>query len=80
MHVVAKPFNTVQRRFAEGQTVTEADIDGPAPFERWVELGFIAEDTPAPTRRPRMPAFTEPAPGPVDEALPETREGDTAST
>ena len=51
-HVVAKPFKTVNRRFAEGEPVTEADIEGALSFDDWKAAGFIAEkkDTPAPSR------------------------------
>ncbi|AWK90349.1 hypothetical protein [Azospirillum thermophilum] len=44
---VAKEFCTPTRRFAVGQPVTPADIDGPLPFERWVALGHIAPQQPA---------------------------------
>ncbi|WP_376959656.1 hypothetical protein ABNQ39_07035 [Azospirillum sp. A26] len=39
---VAKSFTTSSRRFAAGQLVTEADIDGPLTFADWVRLGHIA--------------------------------------
>lgn len=40
-HIVSIPFATPLRRFAEGDPVRSSDIDGPVPFERWVELGNL---------------------------------------
>lgn len=48
---VTKSFTTPSRRFAAGQAVTEADVDGPLTFAHWVRLGHIA-----------MPAAAEPEP------------------
>ncbi|CAO3446627.1 hypothetical protein [Azospirillum argentinense] len=44
---VVKGFTTPSRRFVVGQTVTPRDIDGPVPFDRWVELEHIALPKPA---------------------------------
>jgi hypothetical protein len=41
-HVVAKPFNTVNRRFAVGAQVGEADDLAPHSFAELKENGFIA--------------------------------------
>ena len=38
---VVKPFKTVNRRFAVGDVVTAADIQGVVSFEQWKENGFI---------------------------------------
>lgn len=59
---VVKGFTTPSRRFIAGQPVKPQDIDGPAPFERWVELGHIALPKPAPekTGKAGKTAPTEP--------------------
>lgn len=41
-YTVAKPFNTATRRFAAGQSVTDADLDGPLSLADRVRLGQIA--------------------------------------
>ena len=47
---VVKGFTTPSRRFAVGQTVTAADIDGPVDFDRWVDLGHIDVPKPPPAK------------------------------
>lgn len=41
-YTVAKPFNTATRRFAVGQSVTDADLDGSLTLADRVRLGQIA--------------------------------------
>lgn len=41
-YTVTTPFNTPTRRFAAGQPVTEADLDGPLSLEDRIRLGHIA--------------------------------------
>ncbi|CAO3445734.1 hypothetical protein [Azospirillum argentinense] len=57
---VVKGFTTPSRRFAVGQTVTPQDIDGPVPFDRWVELEHIALPKPAKAGKGSKAAPTEP--------------------
>lgn len=42
-YIVVKPFKTVTRRFASGDAVTAADIDGSLNLEGWIERGFVSE-------------------------------------
>ncbi|MDW7555380.1 hypothetical protein D9623_33615 (plasmid) [Azospirillum brasilense] len=41
-YTVAKPFTTLTRRFAPGQEVTEADIDGALTIADLVKLGCVS--------------------------------------
>lgn len=45
-YIVAKPFATLSRRFAEGDRVRASDITGLVTVARWVALGFL---TPPPS-------------------------------
>ena len=52
-HTVLHAFTTPTRRFAPGQTVTAADLDGPLPIARLVQLGCVAAAAePAPVALP----------------------------
>lgn len=58
-HVVAKPFKTVNRRFAVGAEVRETDDLAPHAFADLKERGFIAlpaapANEPARASSPRM--------------------------
>ncbi|PWC69101.1 hypothetical protein TSH7_01255 [Azospirillum sp. TSH7] len=55
-HTVAKPFATLTRRFAPGQEITAADIDGAVSFADWIKLGYIAPPAPAPKAAKEAPA------------------------
>lgn len=60
-HIVAKPFATPSRRFAEGDRVRASDITGPVPVARWVALGFL---TPPPAAKQPPPVKSVPPPDP----------------
>lgn len=66
MHVVAKNFKTVNRRFKAGDPVVPEDIQGEASFDDWKTRGFIAPAKPE--RAPfKLNPKPEPAPKPVEE-------------
>lgn len=53
-YVVAKPFKTVNRKFAAGDAVAPEDIQGAVDFDTWKAREFIKSDEPAagPSRQP----------------------------
>ena len=59
-YTVTTPFNTPTRRFAVGQSVTEADLDGSLTLKDRVQLGHIT--APKPTKAAKAP--------PADQADP----------
>ncbi len=62
-YVVAKPFNTVNRRFGVGDRVWSYGIDGPVSAEAWALGGFLVDPS-QPVERPSMKlkaAKSEPA-------------------
>lgn len=49
-HTVEKSFRTPTHRLSVGQTVSEADLDGPLSLQDWVNLGYVKDDnTPMPS-------------------------------
>lgn len=61
MHVVTKPFNTLQRRFRLGAEVSETDDLSPHTFDDLNTRGFIADKSnKQPQRIPDRGAFVHP--------------------
>lgn len=62
-YLVAKPFQTVTRRFSVGDRVWAFDIDGPVSADAWLLGGFLVDPN-TPVERPSMKlkaAKSEPA-------------------
>lgn len=68
-YTVVESFATPLRRFPAGIEVDAADIDGPVPVERWVEMGRLKPvEEPAVTSAPadKEPAAVDAASEPVE--------------
>lgn len=48
---VAKPFKSLNRKFAFGAPITAADIDPASAFtlDDWIARGFVKDDAPQPS-------------------------------
>jgi hypothetical protein len=47
MHIVTKAFPTGSKFFVEGAIITPEDCPSRELFQRYIELGYVVEKTPA---------------------------------